>query len=264
MDHKEFKNLVKHKMLHSQDQLKKELLVSARYKKTKKDILIVVKDQLEYVKQCIESIYENTEDFNLYVWDNDSKPETSNYLNELMLANDNVELCKSSVNEGFIVPNNALAARTKSPYIILLNSDTLVRPGWDKALIGWLQQEGDDAAVGYMGSKLNEEGKGGEVAYGYDADYICGWCLCFSRKTYEEHGLFDEENLEFAYGEDADYSLRLKEAGKQVYALHLDLVLHFENKTSLQLQKEGFSFKEAFDKNHAYIKQRWTKPQQGS
>ena len=98
--------------------------------------------------------------------------------------------------------------------------------------------------------------EGAGFGFGSEYDYICGWCMCFERSIYNEFGLFDDENLSFAYGEDADFSLRLKEAGKEIYALHLDLVKHFGNKTINAVSKE-LDVKTSFDANHKYLKSRW-------
>lgn len=255
MDYQSFRNLAQAKLLRHQNEIRQELTAATMYKPVKKDILIVVKDQLLHIKNCIESIYKNTEDFKLYVWDNGSKKETADYLNSIKESN--YHLTRVEENEGFIIPNNRLAKQGKSPFVILLNSDTVVHPRWDHAMIGWIQNQGD-TVVGYMGSKLDDQGKGGQVAYGRDADYICGWCMCMPRQVCELHGLFDEVNLQFAYGEDSDFCFRVIEAGGSIYSLHVDLVIHFENKTSSQLRIEGCDFSGPFEANHEYIRSRWS------
>ena len=243
--------------LQNLDSIKEELLTSFLCKDQSKDILIVIKDQLPYVKRCIESIQACTENYTLYLWDNASEQETKDYLESLK----DVVLIRSEENLGFIKPNNRLAELTASTYLILLNSDTEVKPGWDRMMLGWLQTHPTILEVGYCGSKLNEEFKGGPAAFGYDIDYVTGWCMCIHRDTYDEFGLFDEKNLRLAYCEDADFSLRIKEAGFQVYALHADLVLHYENKTISQVNRCELArqkFAEAFQANHCYVKRRWS------
>ncbi len=108
------------------------------------------------------------------------------------------------------------------------------------------------------GGLLDENGLGVGSGVGPDIDYVEGWCLCVSRETYREHGLFDEVNLEFAYGEDADLSLRLREAGRRPYALHLDCVFHHGNVTAKEVAKtQSAEMKRSFDANHDFIKRRW-------
>jgi len=66
-----------------------------------KDVLVVVRDQFEHVKNCLESVFRNTEDFTLHLWDNASGNETRRYLEEVA-ARSNVKLYRSENNEGFI------------------------------------------------------------------------------------------------------------------------------------------------------------------
>ena len=181
-----------------------------------KDILIVVHNQYNYVKKCLKSIFENTNNFNLYIWDNASDKKTKKYLKKISKNKDNVFLHRSEENLGFIIPNNRMVEKCSSDFIVLLNSDTEVLKNWDSVLIGFLKKNKDVFLVGYEGGLLNKKGRGVDTCSGYDADYICGYCMCFSKETYGEFGLFDEENLEFAYCEDSDFSLRLRNEGKKM------------------------------------------------
>lgn len=233
-----------------------ELLSQAAYSHVMKDIIIIVRDQFSYVKKCIDSIFANTTNFNLYIWDNGSGKETSKYLQSL--EGDGVVVVRSEQNEGFILPNNRLAALGESPYIVLLNSDTEVKTGWDEALIGWLQNNPSTGIVGFEGGLMNSEGMGISTNQGAEVDYIAGWCLAMSRETYNSLGLFDEKNLTFAYCEDTDLGLRAKAAGLGVYALNLELVLHHANITSRTVSRER-NMKPEFIANHEYIRQQWKK-----
>lgn len=224
-----------------------------------KDIIIVIHNQLSYLKVCIDSIIANTKNFHLYLWDNASDTDTEAYLKELMYKYPNqVDVMRSPTNLGFIEPNNEMVNWGIGEYVILLNSDTKVFDGWDKALTGYLQQNSDVAQVGYLGGVLNEEGKGVRADFGSDVDYICGFCTCLKRTTFEQYGLFDKR-LKFAYCEDADLSLRLKSAGFKIYALHLMLVHHYENKTIIAVQSEGsIDVLASFTHNHKFLREKWS------
>jgi GT2 family glycosyltransferase len=219
-----------------------------------KDIIIIVRDQFEYVKKCVDSVFNCTANFNLYIWDNGSGPEMAEYLRSL--EGDGVMIVRSEENDGFILPNNRLVALGESPYIVLLNSDTEVKTGWDEALIGWLQHNPATGLVGFEGGLMNAEGMGVNVNRGAEIDYVVGWCMALSRDTYSALGLFDEEHLAFAYCEDTDLGLRVKEAGLGVYALNLELVLHHANITSRVVSRER-NMRPAFIDNHRYIRERW-------
>lgn len=221
-----------------------------------KDIIIVVRDQLDYVKECIESVKRYTTDFSLYLWDNGSRSDTHDYL-KAVARESHVYLQRSENNMGFIEPNNLLADLGNSEYLILLNSDCRVWESWDKAMIAYLRQYPEVLQVGYWGGFLDEQGIGFGGSTGYKVDYIPGWCFCISRQTYERFGLFDPK-LHFAYAEDADLSLRLKEAGGLVYALYSGLVYHHQNKTVNAVNEEGeVDLKATFEHNRMYLVNRW-------
>lgn len=214
-----------------------------------KDILIVIKDQLDYVVKCIESIKENTKNYNLYLWDNASNEDTKEYLRK-----QKAKIISSKKNFGFIKPNNVLAEMGTSPYIILLNSDTVVVKGWDNALINYIKK--GYWQVGYSGGVLDKNFLGGKIGFGENVDYITGWCFAVARETYKKHGLFDEK-LNFAYGEDSDFSLRLKSYGGTIYALHLELVKHFGNQTIKEVAKTQ-DVMSSFQSNHEYLRKKWS------
>jgi len=236
--------------------IKNEINLLKNYKEIKKDIIIIVKDQLEYFKECIESIERYTQEYNLFIWDNDSEHETKKYLD--LIKSPSVAVKHSEKNIGFILSNNQLISNCSSPYVILLNSDTKVFENWDKLMITFLENNKDFAQVGYWGGHLDQDGRGFGGANGEEIDYVPGWCFCIGRDTYQEFGLFDE-NLKFAYFEDSDFSLRLKKAGKRIYSLYSPLVYHHQNKTVKTVEKEGdIDLRKTFDHNHAYFKNKWS------
>jgi GT2 family glycosyltransferase len=124
-------------------------------------------------------------------------------------------------------------------------------------LISCLQNYPDVGVVGYLGGCLNKEGVGTSPAWGYDVDYISGWCLAIRRSDYEKFGLFDDVNLEFAYCEDADFCFRLREQGLTTYAFSLNLVWHKGHATSLAVDPNVLGG--PFVRNHAYMRHRWQK-----
>lgn len=247
------------------DQVKSELKLASEAKHCWKDIIIVVRNQLSYFKQCIESVQKHTKFYHLYIWDNGSSKETQDYIESLVSGYNpdcldwKISTMRSETNSGFIMPNNELVGWGDSEYIILLNSDTKVFENWDRLMTGFLDAHSDVAEVGYWGGHMGPDGRGFGGANGYDVDYIPGWCLCLSRETYRNYGLFNKQ-LNFAYCEDADLSLRLKEAGKKIYSLHAPLVHHYQNKTIVDVEKEGqVDVKASFEHNHKYINERWKK-----
>ncbi len=220
------------------------------------DICIVVHNQLEYVRNCVQSVFQHTgTPFHLWLWDNGSDAPTQRYLEEVA-ARANVTLLRADANGGFLVPNNRLAAHGRASFLILLNSDTEVRAGWEAALIDYLKAHPDTGEVGYGGGLLGPDAIGCGSSTGDAIDYVAGWCACLPRAVVEQHGLFDEGHLRFAYGEDSDLSLRLQEAGLKIYVLPDALVTHFGNATIREVQKTRDT-SPTFAANHAHLCRRW-------
>lgn len=248
--------------------IKEEMVAAEGVQDKWKDIIIVVHNQLDYMKECIESIRKWTHRYNLYIWDNGSDEDMKFYLRSLVneycyyMGKDepidwSVEVMTSEANIGFIEPNNELVTWGSGEYIILINSDCKVYEGWDKAMLGWLQKHEHCALVGYIGGLLDHEGKGNNGGHGWDIDYVGGWCLAMPRKLYDKHGLFNKQ-LQFAYCEDTDLSLRMKASGYKIYALHAPLVHHYGNQTIKAVHKEGkLDVESSFNRNHEWLKQTW-------
>lgn len=243
-------------MLKNREFIKKELL-SADDGSTQKDILIVVHSQYEYIFKCINSIYKNTKNFNLHIWNNASDKKTTDYLIKISKQK-NIKLYSSKQNLGFILPNNEMIKNAKSPYVVLLNSDTEVLPDWDNVLIGWLKNNQKYHQVGYVGGYLNKQGRGVRFGSGDKVDYICGFCFCIAKSTYENFGLFDDKNLKFAYCEDSDFSIRLRDKNKKIYACYSNLVIHHENKTIKHVARK-LNISKYIHNNQNYIKSKWSK-----
>ena len=84
--------------------------------------------------------------------------------------------------------------------------------------------------------------------------------MCIPREIYNKFGLFDEENLQFAYCEDADFSLRLKDNNKKIYAAYSsNLIHHFQNKTSSHVLFNEFNFSDHVKNNMKHMQNKWNK-----
>jgi len=57
-----------------------ELDCMSNYQDVSKDILIIVHNQLFYLKKCVESIRRNTKNYQIYIWNNNSDQETKSWI----------------------------------------------------------------------------------------------------------------------------------------------------------------------------------------
>ena len=96
------------------------------------DIIVPVYNAPQHVEQCINSVLRHTEsNFRLIVID-DASTDTriNNYLNRLeQQRNQRIHIYRNKQNLGFVGTTNQGMALSKHD-VVLLNSDTIVTPGW--------------------------------------------------------------------------------------------------------------------------------------
>ena len=152
-------------------------------------------------------------------------------------------------NLGFIRNCNAAAEAARGRYLVFLNNDTFVLPGWLDALIATLQA---DLTIGLVGSRLlNDDGTlqeaGGIIwqdgsgwnygrgqdpripAAGFvrDVDFCSGASLAIARSLWRKLGGFDTRYAP-AYFEDSDLAFRVRASGRRVVYQPFSEVVHHE------------------------------------
>jgi hypothetical protein len=164
-------------------------------------------------------------------------------------------------NEGYTLPMNRALRKASGQFILQLNPDTLVLPHSLDRLVGFLQEH---PQVGICGPKvLNRDGslqkpcrrgesrpwavisyfsglaalfprdkRFSEYLMSYmdeDATHavagVAGSCMLIRREVIGGIGYLDERF--FAYQEDADYCLRARQAGWQVYYVPASQIIHY-------------------------------------
>lgn len=140
-------------------------------------------------------------------------------------------------NRGYAAANNVALRTYLADYYWLLNPDTEVAPDALKVLVDLIAS---DPEVGAVGSRV-ETDRGLEYLGGFGLelhngvswpclkssdrlDFLSGCSLLFSRAVLETVGLLDERY--FLYWEDADYCLRIRQAGFRLAVCPTSLVRH--------------------------------------
>jgi O-antigen biosynthesis protein len=124
-------------------------------------IIIVTFNQLEYTRQCVESIRLMTDEpYELIFVDNASTDGTVDYLKSLAGAT----VIENAENRGFpaAVNQGIIAATGRS--ILLLNNDTIVTTGWLRRLLVALDS---DPKIGLAGPCSNLVGSEQQVDVNY-------------------------------------------------------------------------------------------------
>lgn len=93
------------------------------------EILIATYNRLPYLKKCIQSILDNTENPEIYVVDDCSTDGTKEYLLSL-----NVKSYFNNENRGTVWNYNFLIEQTKSKWFVITNDDMFFHPGWEKVV----------------------------------------------------------------------------------------------------------------------------------
>ena len=239
-------------------------------------VIVLCYNQLDYTKQCVKSVLEQTAypNYELIIVDNNSTDGTVNYLKQVERENGNVKLVLNQDNRGFAGGNNDGIAVSDGDYIVLLNNDTIVTRGW---LTGLLKHYEKNQKAGIVGPITNSIGNEAKInvsytdvtsmpffAYQYTTEHmgeefphsgiLAMFCVMISRKVYEEIGPLDE-NYGIGMFEDDDYSIAVETKGYSLIMAE-DVFIHHYGTVSFK-KLEDREYKKIFDTNKEYFEKKW-------
>jgi GT2 family glycosyltransferase/glycosyltransferase involved in cell wall biosynthesis len=215
-------------------------------------IIIPVFNNLELTRNCLASIYQHTEpgSLEIIVVDNGSTDGTGPFLRE-QGDRGRVSPIFNAANLGFARASNQGARAAAGEFLVFLNNDTLVTPGWLAELTNSAAQEDRIAAVGakllfpddsvqHAGVAVNSDVKVFHIYKHFHRDHpavnkfrefqaLTAACLLVRREAFFEAGLFDEG---FVNGfEDVDLCFKLRNLGWKIFYNYRSVVYHLESKT---------------------------------
>ncbi len=237
--------------------------LSAKSSNTKKtfsvSIIIPVFNKVEYTKKCIDAIYKNTKypNYEIIIVNNGSIDCTDQYLQELDKERENIRIIHNEENLGFAKANNQAASIASCKYLVFLNNDTEVLPGWLTAGVNRLKENKE---IGIVGAKLlypDQSVQHAGLDFYIDANpiysiwplhrfrgvekddpkvnkveelyIVTGACLFIERDFFYEIGCWD---IEYGmYFEDTDLCFKARAAGKKVVYDPNCVAIHYEGKT---------------------------------
>lgn len=216
-------------------------------------ISILAFNNLALTRRCVESVLRaggQKGGAEMILTDNGSTDGVGPYFDAIAASHENIWAIHNKENLGFIEPSRVALARARGEFFVLLNNDTVVPHGWLDALAAPFASNPNAALTGPLGGccslRPNLDGFAGK-----QLEYIEGSCLMARTEIVRNHGLF-APYLHFAYGEDADLSLRLRRLGYTIHRVPFK-ILHVGQSTSKHIPGIR-SYQQA---NHAEMAKRW-------
>lgn len=193
----------------------------------KTTVIIPNYNGIKYLEACLSSLESQAHKFDTIVVDNGSQDESVSYIKEHFPK---VTVIESGKNEGFSGAVNRGIRAAKTPYVLLLNNDTVVLDDFVKNL-----ERAMDERKGYFGIQakmlmlsspelMDDAGDlysafGWAFAIGkgkrqekyntfYNVFAPCAGAAVYNREIMDKIGGFDEEH--FAYLEDIDVAYRAR------------------------------------------------------
>jgi glycosyltransferase involved in cell wall biosynthesis len=236
-------------------------------------IIIPAFNQIEYCRQCIDSIHANTDpdDYQLVLVNNGSDDGVAEYFDSIADA----KVIHSDTNRGFAGGVNLGLANAQG-HALLLNSDTIVPRDWLSRLVDALGSDDNIGIVGPMSNyvsgeqmipdlnlttideinaisdRLYKEQRGEYVV----TDRLVGFCMLIRDSAWKDVGDFDEG---FGIGnyEDDDYGLRVRTAGFELRIANDCFVFHFGSRTFAGMGVHGDRWDDLCEQNEERFRTKW-------
>ncbi len=234
----------------------------------KLSIIVVSWNTCDLLADCLESVYAHPPHgrFETIVVDNASSDGSAEMVSQRFPQ---ARLIAKDENVGFAKGNNEAIPFCSGQYVLLLNPDTVVKPGALAALTAFMDAHPDAGAAGsrllnpdgslqtscYPAPRLSREvwrlfhldairpyGEYNMHKWPTDAprevDVIKGASLIFRREVLETVGFLD--GAYFMYSEEVDLCLRVQKAGWRLYWVPQSQVVHYEGQSTKQIATDMF------------------------
>jgi len=245
-------------------------------------IIIVTYNNLDYTKLCIESVFSNTyyPNYEVIIVDNASVDDTPEYFGNLLKTTNRLKIIKNLENKGFAAANNQGAAISDGEYLVFLNNDTYVTPGW---LNGLYKHIINNPKIGLLGPVTNNTSNEAriEVPYAnlrpsdlsvkevlkfsqlytienkgqiFDIRMLALFCVIIRKELFEQVGGLDER---FGIGlfEDDDLAMKIRQMGLEIKCAEDVFVHHFMRASFSKLSQ--IEYKKLFLENKKKYEEKW-------
>jgi GT2 family glycosyltransferase len=215
----------------------------------------------------------------IMVVDDTSTDGTAECLGRWAKNDPRVRVLRNASNLGFLGTAARGAASAKGDYLLFLNNDTVLLPGWLPPLLrvfrdfpkagavggklvfpdGTLQEAGGmifrDGSAAHFG-RDDHELDAGIYNFVREADYCSAALLATPRALFEELGGFDKSYAP-AYYEDTDYCFKVRAAGRRIYYQPESAAVHVEGASCGTDLTRGAKRHQVL--NHTRFTKKWSK-----
>jgi GT2 family glycosyltransferase len=242
-------------------------------------VVVLTYNNLEFTKACLSSIENHSDYRNLevIVVDNMSSDGSRDWLGtwaaETSAAGHVRRLILNHRNAGFAAGNNIGLRVAAGEFVVILNNDTYVTPGWIRTLCAHFRRDATLGLVGPVTNNIGNEAKidlqysdmqqmialagrhtranpGGEIPIATAAFF----CVAMPRSVMTAVGELDEA-FGIGFFEDDDYCRRVEQAGYRI-ACAEDVFVHHH--LSASFNKMPSAEKQAlFEQNKATYEAKW-------
>ena len=242
---------------------------------------IVTYNSEEFIEPCLDSVAQNSSwpNYEVIVVDNKSTDKTREILERYAQADRHIRLVCHPENLGFAGGNNLAAKQAKGDYLVFLNPDTIVTPGWLGRMVRHCEV---DPKVGAVAAVTNFSGNETKINFDYenvlemekfalrvamekqgqasDIRVAPLYCVLTPRTVWEKAGGELDAGFQIGMFEDDDFSLRVQNAGYRVIAADDCFIHHFGNGSFSKIPSEESL--RIFEQNKKRFEGKWGTPWQ--
>lgn len=206
------------------------------------DIIVCVHNALDDIQICLKSLVTHTNPpYRIILVDDGSNKVTQTFLEEFQTENPSlVSLLRSDEPTGYTFAANRGLKSSTAPFIVLLNSDTIVTSQWLDRMLFCMKSEPGIGIVGPLSNTASWQSVPNIEEYGDWATnplpegisvdqmgrivadcsgqlyphmpLLNGFCLLINKELINDIGYFDEHNFGPGYGEEDDFIIRARKS----------------------------------------------------
>jgi GT2 family glycosyltransferase len=253
-------------------------IIEASRRLPKVSVIVLMWNQGLMTLRCLQSILQRSdyENLEIILVDNDSKQEESLLVTSWLDRNprNNIQYIRNSMNLGFAGGNNVGLKAATGDYLVILNNDTEVSPGW---IWRSLKHFYRNSNLGLLGPSTNNCGNEAKIAlrrneadwlsevisrfnfrvpHMIEAETVAFFCVFIPRSTFERVGMISEEYGR-GYFEDDDYCRRVQALGYEI-GIARDIFVYHKMGASFDLL-DNSEKNHLFKENKAKYEANWGK-----